>query len=116
MSDRPWQQRFQDILDSANQISIYIQGMTYHEFVNDKRTFHSVLHNFVVIGEAANHVPSEIRSQLLDVPWGDVIGTRNKIVHAYFNIRPRLIWLTATEDLLPLASRLQSYLQSPHTP
>ena len=116
MSDRTWRERFQDILDAANQIRIYIQDVSFDEFVNDRRTFHAVLHNFVVIGEAANFVPSEIRSQLSDVPWGDIIGTRNKIVHAYFQIKPMLIWLTATQDMLPLTSRLTSYLQSPQSP
>ena len=114
-SNRTWQQRFQDMLDSAQRILRYTRGMTYQDFIDDRRTFDAVLHNFAVIGESANRIPHEIRARLPDVPWRDMVGLRIIIVHIYFRIKEPPIWRAVTE-LPSLMRQLEDYLQSPHTP
>lgn len=114
-SNRTWQQRFQDMLDSAQRILRYTQGMTYRNFIDDRRTFDAVLHNFAVIGEAANRIPHEIRARLSDVPWRDMVGMRIIIVHIYFRITEPHIWRAVTE-LPSLMRRLEDFLASPQTP
>ncbi len=90
--------------------------MTYEEFVDDKRTYDAALHNLVVIGEAANYVPHEIQSRFSSVPWRDMIGMRNIIVHAYFRVSEPDIWRVVTQRVPPLTSQLESLLGSADTP
>ena len=116
MPSRTWQERVQDILDAADRIGIYVQGMTFDRFIEDTRTLDAVVRNIVIIGEAANHLPFDIRSRLSDVPWGDIIGMRNRLVHTYFQIDTTIVWNTATIYVPPLASRLQAHLTSPQSP
>ena len=114
-SNRTWRQRFQDMLDSAQRILQYTQGMTYEEFVQDERTFDAALHHFAVIGEAANRIPREIQSRLPAVPWSDMVGMRIIIVHIYFRIKGPPIWRAVTE-LPSLIRQLEDFLQSPQSP
>jgi len=116
MSSRTWQERVQDILDAADQIGIYVRGMTFERFIEDTRTFDAVVRNTVIIGEAANHLPFGIRSRLSDVPWGDIIGMRNRLVHRYFQVDKTIVWNAAIIHVPSLASRLQFYLASSNTP
>lgn len=111
-TNRTWQQRFQDMLDSAQRILIYTQGMTYEDFAQDERTFDAAIHHFAVIGEAANQVPREIQSSLPAVPWSDMVGMKIIIVHIYFRIKKPPIWRAVTE-LPSLIRQLQAYLTSP---
>ena len=113
MSSRTWQERVQDILDAAHQIGVYVRGMTLERFVDDTRTFDAVVRNIVIIGEAANHLPIDIRARLSDVPWGDIIGMRNRLVHRYFQVDSLIVWNAATRHVPPLASQLQSHITSP---
>lgn len=114
-SNRTWQQRFQDMLDSAQRILRYTQGMTYQDFIDDRRTFDAVLYNFAVIGEAANRIPHEIQSSLPAVPWRDMVGLRIIIAHIYFKISEPPIWRAVTE-LPPLIRQLEDFPASPNTP
>ncbi len=115
-SDRTWRQRFQDMLDAAYRIFDYTQGITYEEFVADRRTFDAVLFNIAVIGDAANNVDDEIQSSLPDIPWSDMVGIRIIIVHRYFHISEPLIWDAAVLHTPTLVRQLQSYLHSPQSP
>ena len=110
MSNRPWRQRFEDMLEAAERIQGYIQGMTYEEFVADRRTFDAVLHNLAVIGEAANYVPSEIQSRFSAVPWSAMVGMRIIIAHRYFRISAPHVWNAAAYHTPPVARQLQSAL------
>ena len=115
MPRRSWQQRLQDILDAAQRISRYTQGMTYVEFVADRRTFDAVLHNLAVIGDAANRLPREIKSLFPSVAWSDMVGMRIIIAHIYFRISEPPVW-RAVNELPPLIRQLENYLQSTDTP
>ena len=115
-SDRTWRERFQDMLDAAYRILAYIEGITFEQFIADRRTFDAVLFNLAVIGDAANNVPDEIHSSLPDVPWSDIVGIRIIIVHRYFHISEQLIWDAAALHTPPLVRQLENYLTSPQTP
>jgi hypothetical protein len=70
-----------DILDGVEKIKRYTREMTYEEFVDDSKTVDAVLRNFEVIGEAAKNVPDEIRQEYDDVPWSEMTGMRDKLIH-----------------------------------
>jgi uncharacterized protein with HEPN domain len=69
-----------------------------------------------ITGEAASKVTVESRDAHADVPWAEIVGMRNRLVHLYFDINPELLWKTVIEDLPPLAARLEAVLkQDPDT-
>jgi uncharacterized protein with HEPN domain len=70
----------------------------------------AVIHNLTVIGEAAHHIPGEITGRSPDIPWRQMVDLRNFTVHAYWNLRPPVVWDTIQNDLPPLVEPLQRLL------
>jgi len=81
--------------------------MTESRFVEDEKTSDAVVRNLEVIGEAANRLPDEYRSAAGRVPWSEVIGLRNRIVHDYFGIDLRLVWAIIRINLPELRHALR---------
>ena len=66
---REWRVRIEDILESIAKIERYLDGMDFQHFERDDRTLDAVIRNFSVIGEAATHVPENIRADHPELPW-----------------------------------------------
>jgi len=88
----------QDILDAMDDIESYVMGMTFEEFETDKKTFDAVVRNLGVMGEAVKNLPGELKRDHPDVPWRDVAGMRDKVIHAYFGVSQQIIWHTIHAD------------------
>ena len=116
MSDRTWQERFLDIFDATNRVTEYTSDISENDFYRDIKTVDAVVRNIILIGDAASGIESKVREELPDIPWRMIVGMRNILTHEYFQVDAAKVWHTATHDMLPLTSRLQSYLQSPNTP
>jgi uncharacterized protein with HEPN domain len=110
MPPRDWAFRIQDILDPIAKIRRYVSGIDFETFENDEEIMDAVVHNLTVIGEAANHIPSEIADRHPEIPWRQMIDLRNFSVHAYWNLRPSVIWDTIQNDLPPLVALLSNLL------
>jgi len=82
--------------------------MDYEAFVEDPKTVDAVLRNFEVIGEAAKNVPEEIRQEYSDVPWSEMTGMRDKLIHGYATVELRIVWTTIQEELPTLGPRIES--------
>ena len=113
MPPRDWVFRIQDILDAIAKIRRYVSDIDFDTFENDEEVMDAVIHNLTVIGEAANHIPAEITGRHSDIPWRQMIDMRNFSVHAYWNLRPSVIWNTIQNDLPPLVERLARLLAEP---
>ena len=109
MSHRNWRFRIQDMLNAARKIEGYVEGMTFEGFTKDERTFDAVIRQLTILGEAASHVPDEIVSRTPEIPWFEIRGMRNVVVHEYFGVNTAIVWKTAVKnipELLPLLERL----------
>ncbi len=95
-----------DIRQAICRIQLYIKNYSKAEFLNDPKTYDSVLHNLMVIGEAAGKIPEEVREKNPDINWSGMIGMRNVITHGYFIVDSDIIWVTITERLSELAVKL----------
>ena len=111
MSLRPWQERVEDILDAVAEVQSFTQGMDFDGFRDDRRTIKAVALDFIVIGEAAGHVPESVAQAHPEIPWAVMRGMRNRLVHAYFSIDPRIVWDTLRNDLPPLVEPLRKLLE-----
>ena len=99
MKAREYGDFLEDILDSINLIDNFLAGYEAENFINDKKTIFAVLWCLNVLGEAAKHIPATIRKQFPEIPWEEMTGMRDKVVHAYFGINLDVVWDTATRDL-----------------
>ena len=104
--------RIADILDAIAAIQEYTSGMSYDDFVRDRRTVDAVIRNVTVIGEAAGHVPDEIVAAHPEIPWRDMRDIRNVVVHVYFGVDRRILWDTIQANLPPLVPKLEQIRQS----
>jgi uncharacterized protein with HEPN domain len=110
MPPRDWDFRIQDILEAIAKIQRYISAVDFETFENNEEIVDAVVHNLTVIGEAANHIPSEIAGSYPEIPWRQMIDLRNFALHAYWNLRSSVIWDTIQNDLPPLIEPLRKLL------
>lgn len=99
-----------DILDAIHKARSFCAGMTFKSFAKDDKTVYAVIHAIEVIGEAAKKVPPSVRRKYPEIPWRDITGMRDKLVHDYFGVDLQTVWTTVGEDLpmlLPLVQRLR---------
>lgn len=95
-------QRVDDILDAIAEIEGFVADQGEADFVADRKGVLAVTHLIMIIGEAAKHLPPDIGMRRSEVPWRDVRSMRDRIVHEYGSINPRLVWQIAVNDLAPL--------------
>ncbi len=90
----------------------HTQGMTPEDFEKNEMALDAVERNFITIGEAANHVPEELRGKHPEIPWREIIDMRNVVAHQYFGVVPRIMWNAIHEDFPHLAPKLRHILES----
>ena len=82
------------------------------EFLADKKSYHAVIYNIMIIGEAANNLTKDLQARHPEVQWKDVISMRHVLVHDYYCIDARTAWQTAQENLPPLKEQIEKILSS----
>ena len=94
------------MLEAANYVIEFVDGLTYEQFLADKIRFFAVMKNVEIIGEAANMLTEEFKSAHEEIPWRQVIKMRHVLVHGYSNILPEILWETARQDVPQLKDQL----------
>ena len=95
-----------DILDSISLIEEFIGNIDFDEFKKDKKTSSAVIYQIEVIGEASKQIPKDKRTKYKDIPWKDMAGMRDKIIHFYFGVDHEIVWKVIKEDLPILKKEL----------
>jgi len=88
-----------DILNSMNYIQEYTNGVDYGSFLSNHMMIDAVVRNLEIIGEAAGKVPEELRVKYKEIPWQEMKGLRNILIHEYFGVNTYIVWNIATRDL-----------------
>jgi uncharacterized protein with HEPN domain len=88
----------------------YTTGLDRSTFAADPMRYDATLRNLELIGEAASHVPDEVRQTAADVPWRMVVAARNRLIHGYLGIDDDTLWSIVTDDLVPLHAALTRLL------
>ena len=95
-----------DIQQSIRKIQKYVKGYSYEKFIKDEKTIDAVIRNLSIIGEAGTRIPQKIQEKYPKLPWHEIIGMRNKVIHEYFGLNEEILWKTIQDDLPRLKKEL----------
>ncbi len=112
MSKRKPDVYLQDILESINHIQSFIKGVSEDEFYKNVEKQDAVLRRLEIIGEAVKHLPDDIRNMHPDVPWRQIAGMRDIIIHEYFGVTLGMIWVVVKEDIVDLKAKIEEIVDS----
>lgn len=111
MSDkfkREWHFYIEDMIFFCEKIAAYTDGMRAEDFIHSDAVYDATLRNIELIGEAATHIPEDIRNKLsMEIPWRQIIATRNILIHAYLGIDDEVIWDIIENEIPNLIDKLK---------
>ncbi|AFY60817.1 DUF86 domain-containing protein [Synechococcus sp. PCC 6312] len=99
MTQRQIQDYLQDILDAVGAIEQFTTGIELDDFSQNLEKVFAVSRAIEIIGETVKHIPDSVRQEYPDIPWRDVAGMRDKLIHNYFNTDVEIVWQAVVEDV-----------------
>ena len=99
-----------DICKSCEYILEFIEGMDFNEFKRDEKTLSAVIRKFEIIGESVRYLPDRIKENYSNVPWKEMAGMRDHLIHGYFGIDYNIVWDTIKEKIPELISIISQIL------
>ena len=99
-----------DMLNNAERALKFVRGMEYAEFARDEKTQYAVVRAIEIIGEAGKKVPKSLQETYTKIPWREITGTRDKLIHDYIVVNLSVVWKTVQEDLPTLIEQLKELL------
>lgn len=108
---RDYSDYFNDIYDSINKGIAFIEGMSFEDFSKDEKTQFALIRVIEIIGEASKKIPTDIKNQSKEIPWREIGGMRDLLIHDYFGVNIQVVWETAKKDLPELKDKIQKLIQ-----
>ena len=93
---------------AARDAAEFASGLKFSQFDDSRLHQNAVLKAIEIVGEAASKVSDTTRTAYPDIPWEEIVGMRNRLVHAYFEVDRVLVWRTVRDDIPALIARLES--------
>ena len=107
MSKRKDSAVIQDMKEAINRIISYTSRMEYDGFLQDNKTQDAVIRNIEILGEAAKLLSDETKEKYPNIPWKDIAGTRDKLIHDYFGVNIDIVWDIAKNEIPSLSEQLK---------
>lgn len=110
-SQREWRFYIDDMIHFFQKVLRYTQNLDQAAFINNEPYYDATLRNLELIGEAATNIPENIKTNHPEIPWWQIIATRNRIIHGYLGIDNDITWSIITDEILELLTALQTLKQ-----
>jgi uncharacterized protein with HEPN domain len=102
--------RLRHMLDAAREAAQMAQGKTRADLDTDRPLNLSLVRLLEIVGEAASRVPAGERARYSGIPWAQIVGLRNRLIHGYDNVDFDILWQIVTQDLSSLVAELEKIL------
>ena len=102
--------RLRHMLDAAREAMLFAKDRTRTDLETDRMLVLSLVKSIEIVGEAAHQISMTTRDELTAIPWADIIGMRNRLVHGYFDINLDVLWQTVQDDLPLLVAEIEPLL------
>ena len=107
MPSRTFKLRLSDMLTEIEVVEETIAGLSYEEFSVDRQALRAVLYSLAVIGEAVGSVIDDLEKAEPTLPWHQIRGMRNAVIHEYFQVELEIVWQTTQLDIPVLRDALR---------
>ncbi len=104
--------RLHHMMDAAKEAESFGANKTRSSLDSDRKLVLALVKCIEIVGEAATNLTKECRDNIPQIPWTNIIGMRNRLIHAYFEINLDILWKTVIEDLPPLITELGKLLEN----
>ncbi|HLO52626.1 MAG TPA: DUF86 domain-containing protein [Kamptonema sp.] len=104
--------RLRHILDAAREAVLFAQDKTRSDLNTNRMLTLSLVKCIEIVGEAAANITRERQNELPQIPWPQIIGMRNPLIHAYFEVNLDIVWDVVTDNLPPLIAELEKIIPS----
>ena len=109
---RDWHLHVEDMIGFCERVLHYTAGLDKDVFVASPMAYDATLRNLELIGEAAAQIPETVRDGHPEIPWRAIIGTRNRLAHAYLHIDDDIIWTLIVDAVPELLAALRKILET----
>ena len=99
-----------DTLEAIEKAVKFVEGVGYEEFTRDDKTIYAVIRALEIVGEAAKKIPQDVKDNHAEIPWREIAGMRDKLIHDYFGVNLVVVWKAVSEDLPVLEPLLRRML------
>ncbi|OGM90588.1 hypothetical protein A2755_03475 [Candidatus Wolfebacteria bacterium RIFCSPHIGHO2_01_FULL_48_22] len=98
------------IKESIEWVESYVAGLSFEDFFRSQEKQDAVSKRLEIIGEAVKNLPQEIRDAHTEIPWKEITGMRDRLIHEYFSIDAELVWDTIGSDMTKLKKWVVEFL------
>ena len=99
IKDREFRDYLNDIIEVIDDIQCFTENLSLKDLESDKKTLYAVIRCLEILGEAVKKIPKNVKERYPDIPWKDMAGMRDVLIHDYFGVDVETVWLTVNEKI-----------------